>query len=406
MSESGFNSPIWSTHITSTVTPGPELSASRFNATQTNQPMRHRHYNEPYSQFLDFSINHLPDFPPATSRDYPQAIPNPYDEGHHRSPGHFSSYSGVYPHLLPQPPVPRQPVFSPNRPAGTSPELAGLSNIHNLPSHPLSPEFRSPQQYSQGYNGRFAPANTVGPSLQHYHHASLDQLPALVLTGGHDFEPPARGSPDRPRPYHPLGRRSSQQGSRQHHGNSDSTNRPYDRLERRASRLVNAQGRLPDGNASFQTSGRRPYDSFIQDFSRAMTSSDAEEAAARVPPSFRARRLPREPRLRFSSHGAHQDPNLATPRQIQELKDKLPRRLPSELPEGTSNTCDICSKDYSSTHVQPCESDEIAVQLPCGHCFGEFCIFEWVRDAYFCLLLANALLTKSSSPHAESIRIR
>jgi hypothetical protein len=124
-----------------------------------------------------------------------------------------------------------------------------------------------------------------------------------------------------------------------------------------------------------------------------MTSSDAEEAAARVPPSFRSRRLPREPRLRFSSHVQHQDPNQATSRQLQELKEKLPRRLPSELAEGISHTCDICAKDYSSTHVQACESDEVAIQLSCGHYFGEFCIFEWVRAACFRLLLANALLT-------------
>jgi hypothetical protein len=358
--------------------------------------MRNYHYNEPYGSFLDFSINHLADFPPAPSRNYPQAVPNPYDDSHHRPPGHYPSYPGVYPHLLPQPPVPRQPAFSPNRPAGARPELAGLvatGNIHNLPSHPLMPGLTaSPPLYPQGYEMSFAPANTVGPSLRHYQYTSLDQQPPLI-SGGHDFEPPARQGPDRHRPYHPLGRRSSQQGSRQHHGNSNSANRPYDHAERRASRLVNTQGRLPDSNASSQTSGRRTYDSFIHDISRAMTSSDAEEAAARVPPSFRARRLPREPRLRFSSHGAHQDPNLATPRQIQELKDKLPRRLPSELPKGTSNTCDICAKDYASTHVQPCESDEIAIELPCGHCFGEFCIFEWVSVVYRHLLLATALLT-------------
>lgn len=76
-------------------------------------------------------------------------------------------------------------------------------------------------------------------------------------------------------------------------------------------------------------------------------------------------------------HHPHFDPNIATPRQIQELKDKLPRHLPSELPKETSTTCDICQKDYSPKHVQPAEEEEVAIELPCGHVFGEFCIFQW-----------------------------
>jgi hypothetical protein len=74
----------------------------------------------------------------------------------------------------------------------------------------------------------------------------------------------------------------------------------------------------------------------------------------------------------------HFDPNIATPRQIQELKDNLMRRLPSELPDETSKACDICQKDYSAIHVQPGEEEEIAIELSCGHVFGEFCIFQWV----------------------------
>jgi hypothetical protein len=394
MSESDFNSPFWRSDFA--VTQGPELSVPRFNphATPFAQPIRHRTYDDQYNQFLDFTMNHLPDHNPA--RNHPQTLPNPYDESHQRPPGHYSPFSGLYPQMLAQPPVPRQPVFSANRPSGEHPELTGLvgaGNGHNLPRHPFSPGVAgSPPPYPQGYDMSFAPANPIVPSLRHYHHTPLDLQPQIRYSGGHDFEPPARQSPDRPRPF-PFGRRSSQQGSRQHSGINNSNNRPYDHSERRASRLSNAQGRLPDSNTSSPTSGRRTYDHFIHDISRAMTSSDAEEAAARVPPSFRSRRLPREPRLRFSSHVQHQDPNLATPRQMQELKEKLPRRLPCELPEGTSHTCDICAKDYSSTHVQACESDEVAIQLPCGHCFGEFCIFEWVRAACFRLVLANILLT-------------
>jgi hypothetical protein len=378
-------------------TQGPELSAPRFNphANPFAQPMRHHSHDGQYDQFIDFTINHLPDYHPP--RNHPQTLPNPYDGSHQRPPGHYPPFPGVYPHILAQPPVPRQPVFSANRPSGAYPELSsfvGGDNGHNLPSQSFSPGVAgSPPPYPQGYEMSFAPANPMVPSLRHYHHTSLDLQPQIRYSGGHDFESPARQSPDRPRQFHPFGRRPSQQGSRQHNGINSGGHRPYDHSERRASRLSNAQGRLPDSNTSSPTSGRRTYDHFIHDISRAMTSSDAEEAAARVPPSFRSRRLPREPRLRFSSHVQHQDPNQATSRQLQELKERLPRRLPSELAGGISHTCDICAKDYSSTHVQACESDEVAIQLPCGHCFGEFCIFEWVRAAYFRLLLANALLT-------------
>jgi hypothetical protein len=55
----------------------------------------------------------------------------------------------------------------------------------------------------------------------------------------------------------------------------------------------------------------------------------------------------------------------------------LPKLLAGELSKDTSPTCDICAKDYSATSVQPTEEEEVAVQLPCGHTFGEFCISQW-----------------------------
>jgi hypothetical protein len=85
----------------------------------------------------------------------------------------------------------------------------------------------------------------------------------------------------------------------------------------------------------------------------------------------------REGRLRYLNQ--YRDPNLSTGRQIQELKASLPKLLRSDLPKETSPSCDICSKDYSAMHVEPSEEEEVAVQLSCGHCFGEFCIFQWVR---------------------------
>lgn len=63
---------------------------------------------------------------------------------------------------------------------------------------------------------------------------------------------------------------------------------------------------------------------------------------------------------------------------IEHLKKSLPRRLAHELPEKACADCEICMKDYSNEPVDPSEEAENAVELPCGHCFGEFCIFEWV----------------------------
>jgi hypothetical protein len=137
------------------------------------------------------------------------------------------------------------------------------------------------------------------------------------------------------------------------------------------------QGHRFAGSISPRTSNRRNFESYSIDLSHSSTSSDAEEAAARAPPSNRIRHQPVRPR--FRGQRPHFDPNIATPQQIQELKDKLPRRLPSELSDETSRACDICQKDYSSTQVQPAEEEEIAIELSCGHVFGEFCIFQWVR---------------------------
>jgi hypothetical protein len=146
------------------------------------------------------------------------------------------------------------------------------------------------------------------------------------------------------------------------------------------------QGRRSDrSNATRTSNNRRSFARYSVDLSQSSTSSDAEEAAARAPPVNRMRHRPREVpgRPRFAAHRPHFDANIATPRQIQELKDSLQRRLPSELSKGASSACDICQKDYSTTHVAPTEEQEIAIILSCGHSFGEFCIFEWVSIRTF-----------------------
>lgn len=155
----------------------------------------------------------------------------------------------------------------------------------------------------------------------------------------------------------------------------NTTNRHVEHAEPRTPRHLAAQTRRPDRSSSPRTSTRRNFNRYSADLSQSSTSSDVEEAAARSPPSDRIRHQSRESRLRFFRQVY--DPNVTTDSQLQILRASLPKFLLGELPKDTSATCDICAKDYSATHVQPSEEEEIALKLPCGHTFGEFCIAQW-----------------------------
>lgn len=380
MSGSDYHPPSWGSTVTSTVPQDPALSATRFNAQADPfvQPVRQAPREFPYNSYVNHQASPLPDlFPPPFGYQSPSAFPTPYDAGPYRPPRSYPSYPAAYHYM--QPPVPRQPVFSPDRPTGGLADMTGFSGPGNLPPLPNYPVMMrggpmAPMPFPQAFGGNFAPSNpTPSPMRQQQYNSQ----PPVRYSGGQEFEAFLRQDAERSRQIPAVTRRSSQHGPRSHNGGSSSHtgNRSHDLTERR-NRLLNAPARFPDGSVSPPTTGRRNYDSFIYDVSRATTSSDAEEAAARVPPQFRARRVHREPRPRFG-HGQQHDPGVATDEQIKALKNKLARRLPNELAEGTSTMCDICAKDYSSTHVQASEDDEIAIELPCGHCFGEFCIFEW-----------------------------
>jgi hypothetical protein len=385
MSDSDFNTPRWSSTASSTVTQDPDLSAPRFHAHATPfaQPFRHQSRDIPHNPFLEFAMTQIPAGPPAPSGNQPLApMSFLYDENHHVPPGYYPSYSSMYQYQpTPPAPLPRRPAFSPNRPVGARPDTNGLHGTDNM--SPLSGHTTmggvagSHSPYPQGYETTSAPTNSPTPYVWQQQYAAMHLQPPARYVGGHEFVPaPLSSSADGSRQFLPVIRRSSQQETRQQ------SNRSSEYTERRTSRLANVQNRRPDGYVSSSTSARRSYDRFSHDLSQSITSSDAEEAASRIPPPFRARRLPREPRLRFLSHAQHHDPNIATSRQVSELKDKLPRCLLGELPEGVSSTCDICDKDYSSTHVAPGEDEEVAIELPCGHRFGEYCIFQWVRVAF------------------------
>jgi hypothetical protein len=374
MSEPNPNAPRGSSNPANTVTQDPDPTAPRFNAQATPFPQpRHQSHDIPYTTFPSFGLFGEP----STSASFGNQaqVPSPYSYG-----GHYQTLPTYYPHsgMYPQPRapsshLPRRPVFSPNRPGGERPDMAGSHGMDNISYLPARP----PLQGTQFPTTAFPPGYESGPYRQQ-NHTALPLQPPPRHSGGYDqLSYPYDPSADPNRHLPPAHERPFPQASRQH------GSRAYDRAERRASRTSNIQRQRPDGNASPSTATRRNYDRFSHDLPLPFSSSDAEEAASRIPPSFRARHLPREPELRFLSPMHRPNPNIATTRQISELKAKLPRILLRDLPEGASSTCDICDKEYSWRQVSPSEDAEIAVELMCGHRFGEWCISQWVRLSVF-----------------------
>ncbi|KAF1997911.1 hypothetical protein P154DRAFT_269971 [Amniculicola lignicola CBS 123094] len=147
--------------------------------------------------------------------------------------------------------------------------------------------------------------------------------------------------------------------------------------ERRPQSFASTPNRRSNRSQSPRTSSRRSFDRYSQDQVSGSADADAAQSELRARQA-RQRRIQRE-RL-VAAHEfrrSFSDPNVPSGRQMQELRDKLRHFLPSELPGDVEPTCDICSKDYSTKHVQPTEDEEVAIQLPCKHVFGEHCINTW-----------------------------
>jgi hypothetical protein len=153
----------------------------------------------------------------------------------------------------------------------------------------------------------------------------------------------------------------------------------------------------PEGSQTQPQSGlspvstlRRPFDVF--NGTASATSSHAYEAAARVPPHHRA------PIMSIETMRAH---FLALRNsisdQLRDFKNTLPRSLPNELPALKSTICSICTTEYSTVHVPPTEDAEVAVMLSCGHCFGEWCLFQWV-----CIVSSSDVLRMAHSYRCSS----
>jgi hypothetical protein len=400
MSDSTNSTPLGSLTATGTGAQRSDPSSPRFNvhADPFNQPTRPRPGDVPYGSFYDPPTNPYLDLPPASLGQHLQALSSNPQDGHHypRPPRHYYPYHPAYQYLPPQPPVPRRPVFSPNVPAEGALNSAAFNGNGNMAPLPSNPQMRtvpgSFPSYPQGYEGNFAPADHMMPSIRQHYFAPLDLQPPIRYSGGQDFEASSRQSPERPRQFLAAARRSSLQGARQTSSSNNGNNRPQDHAERRTARIMHARNRLAGSGGSPPTSGRRAWED-LHDFS--------------APPVFRAHRVSREHRMPLSRYPHHGDPNVATSRQIQELKDKLPRRLLSELPADTSPTCDICAKDYSKVHVKACEEEEVAVELSCGHVFGEFCLFQWVSTRSDVQQITRMRYSHTSSLiHAKRTRTR
>ncbi|KAL6710714.1 Ubiquitin-protein ligase [Coniothyrium glycines] len=376
MAESDFSTQPW----------GPMSSGSGFQGSEVATPLTtHPHLSTPPFQqhWYDTSYGHFDSISMHRAANaghggYGTLAPgrSPYAPG-----GGYQMYyqhhaSNTYGFLPTQPRLP--PAFR----GGTNEARMNFEGVANT----ADPFYRADQSTLHGSqplqpmnNQAYAvPTNTMMGLRSH--EQRRQRFPMMSAPGSppqymnRDGPPPssdATGSQDHSQPMYSPHRRFSY---REH---QSSIHRAHDVSERRSVASLEHSGGHPGRSSSPRSSNRRSFDRYQFDLSQSSTSSDADEAAARVPPSSRIRVRPREVRPRFYGQHQHVDPNIATPRQIQELKARLPRRLPSELSEETSKACDICQKDYSTVHVKAIEEEEIAIELPCGHVFGEFCIFEW-----------------------------
>ncbi|KAL5395886.1 hypothetical protein PMIN02_003626 [Paraphaeosphaeria minitans] len=201
-----------------------------------------------------------------------------------------------------------------------------------------------------------------------------------------------------------LSRRNSSYQRPYRQGSSD-FNSP-DR--RHSSRYADGPAPLSEPGSSPRNHNRRSSDRYSTDFVggpngpiRSPSSRGADRMAAR-----RQRPIGHPLFRRTSSHMEH--PNVPSTEQLRELREKLRHLLPAELPEGIDAMCDICQKDYSTKHVDPSEDNEVAIQLPCKHVFGEHCIHTWFdtckkhKNKITCPMCRKVLIEPRCRENAQS----
>ncbi|KZM21523.1 zinc ion binding [Ascochyta rabiei] len=342
---------------------------------------RHERYETPYSQSYD----------PFVSTQPQHMNSQPYRDPHFaRSP--YAVYGGPQPLYFPPSTFsyashqPRLPPAIRSGPVDT-PAVSSRPTVGELfPRHDPSAPRGTPQffpSYHLGYQGLLHAAMDYSPHSISARTATMpEDAPNQVFSEGQPTPTLRGGGVEQSRQMHPLHQRPSPSNQhlrplqrRSHQPDPILSTRNSDDTEGQAPTNPTAQGRHSDRHSSPRTSARRSFDRYSWDLPQSSTSSDVEEAAARSPPSSRVRHRPREGRPRFFHQ--YLDPNHSTSRQVQGLKTSLPKLLAGDLPKDTCPTCDICAKDYAAASVQPSEEEEVAVQLPCGHTFGEFCIAQW-----------------------------
>ena len=280
------------------------------------------------------------------------------------------------------------PFTMPSEPAGMSQNMPSGSFDGGQYGRPASGG-----EWMQTHRSLFSPcppqANQHPQPYQHHHHHHQQQQQHQQQLEQHQLQ---------------LQQQQRQQQQQQQIYRNGESRRPNNE-ERRSTGSHTTPAHRSETDWSPRAAVRRSYERYARDNPQSTTSSEVEEAAARSPPSNRVRHRRRDSRLqpRFLSH-QFRDPDEITPGQIMDFKMKLPRLLVNELPEDTSSACDICMKDYSATDVEPSEEEEVAVKLPCGHVFGEFCLGFWVCEMMPCCKLnLTCIQLQSSKKHRNKI---
>ena len=212
------------------------------------------------------------------------------NQGHGRSPyaldGGHQMYPPTPPLMYPYVPAhPRPPPAFRNGSMNQRPDLGGQHEANEWFARTENPMIQAPQPffppYRQSYEGPISPPSGPTPLARRQHYTMMSMNPPPRYLGQEALRGGYGGVPDQSRQVHSHNRRASYQDSYQHN------NRIHDHAERRSSMLLAAQSRRSDRSVSPRTSNRRSFDRYSIDLSQVSTSSDAEEAVARAPPSNR-----------------------------------------------------------------------------------------------------------------------
>ncbi|KAF2635033.1 hypothetical protein P280DRAFT_523504 [Massarina eburnea CBS 473.64] len=310
---------------------------------------------------------------------------------HSPDPNELASYySNPYAHHMHS--GPRAPVFH-GPPVGMSqqqrlpPMSALLPQYFSHMRDNLNPDFVDLRAMSRPF-----PANTMqnpmpnlnSPQAPQWHSPSHDFQHLLDLSIPPAApQAPSQASDDAMSPMITDGGSSTRGASGQLTSPSrgNSYQRPHNMgiPERRTSNMLVPPARRPERSISPRTSHRRSFDRYSTDLSQSDSTPESDNPAHT--PTHRSRRPRTMVPNRVGTSGFHArmmdhyDPNIPSSSQMQRLKDTLKKHVRNELAEDA--TCEICQKDYSETLVEPSDTEEVAVQLPCKHIFGEHCIHTW-----------------------------